>query len=164
MKVIYTPTHLEEWVSRLYLRQRIREPHDICEESICRFLDIFLFYKEAPSLAFESGRFKSITINSRLPKRKQRERFYHELCHLLRHVGWQLMLPKAFKELQEYDSQNFTRYAAIPFHMLKYFDFRDPNIIPLMADRFKVTEELCNERLSMIKNSLIMNNKILERT
>ncbi|MFB5166148.1 MULTISPECIES: hypothetical protein [Parageobacillus] len=29
-------------------------------------------------------------------------------------------MPEAFRELQERDANHFTKYAAIPFHMLRF--------------------------------------------
>lgn len=146
--MIYSPTDLEVWIAKLYKRLGFHTPYDIKEEIIAYYFHIFLSRKDLPSSCFERGRFKSITIDQRLPVEVQREAFYHELCHLLRHCGWQLgMMPQAFKELQEWDSHRFTSYAAIPYTMLRGYDFNDPNIILTLSDAFKVTPELCEKRI-----------------
>ena len=104
------------------------------------------------SMCYENGRFQSITVDQRLPLEVQREQFYHELCHILRHCGWQIdIMPSAFRQLQEWDARHFTRYAAIPFHMLELINFDDPNLLENMTTLFKVTPELCVERLLQIK-------------
>ncbi|MFP3467941.1 ImmA/IrrE family metallo-endopeptidase, partial [Leifsonia sp. SIMBA_070] len=87
-------------------------------------------------------RFKSITIDKRLPSSIQREHFYHELCHILRHAGRQIIMPAAFRELQEWDATNFTRYAALPIHMLSSIEFSHPGIIDYLSSQFGVTPEL----------------------
>lgn len=102
-------------------------------------------------MSYEFGRFRSITIDKRLPTKVQRERFYHELCHILRHAGRQIMMPEAFLELQEWDAKNFTRYAALPLHMLTAFDFKQQGIVDVLSEQFKVTPELCAERLKRIR-------------
>ncbi|WP_100373111.1 ImmA/IrrE family metallo-endopeptidase [Bacillus sp. FJAT-45037] len=158
----YYPTPLESWVSRLYRQLGILSPHDINEHDIARYFRIYLFYKPILSYCYEKGSFKSITIDSRLDKHTQREVFFHELCHLLRHCGWQSgMLEKAFKELQEYDSVNFTRYAAIPFHMLNQINFHDENLIMNISEQFGVTETLAAHRIERIKNSAV--SRIMEK-
>ncbi len=154
MKLTYSPTPLESWVSRFYKRLGIFQPDDLDERRIARALNIYLFYKAVPSMSYELGRFKSITIDKRLPVKVQREHFYHELCHILRHSGRQLMMPEAFRELQEWDARNFTRYAALPLHMLTQFDLRDPAIVNQLSEIFKVTSELANDRLQKIKLKL----------
>lgn len=150
----YRPTALETWVTHFYRRLRIEHPEDLVESYIARSLNIYLSYKEVPSMSYEIGRFKSITIDKRQQKEVQREHFYHELCHILRHAGRQIMMPEAFRELQERDARHFTRYAALPLHMLKQFDPRDPYIIEILSERFKVTPELCVDRLQRIKKNI----------
>nr|WP_035294826.1 ImmA/IrrE family metallo-endopeptidase [Brevibacillus thermoruber] len=154
MKLTYSPTPLESWVSQFYLSLGIREPIDLDESRIAKALNIFLVYKDVPSMSYEFGRFRSITIDKRLPAKVQRERFYHELCHILRHAGRQIMMPKAFRELQEWDARNFTRYAALPLHMITDIDVKQPGIIEVLSDRFMVTPELCAERLRRIKEKI----------
>ncbi len=61
-------------------------------------------------------------------------------------------MPEAFRELQERDARLFTKYAAIPYHMLKFIDWNDRYIVEQMANMFKVTPELCEERLTQVKN------------
>lgn len=152
----YFPTALELWVVNMFKRIGIYTPHDLEEKAIADFLRIFLYYKSLPTTSYENGHFRSITIDQRLPLDVQREAFYHELCHILRHSGWQTgLMPITFKEFQEWDAINFTRYAAIPFHMLRHFDLMDPDIIPLLADAFKVTPELCQERLNKIMGNVV---------
>lgn len=69
----------------------------------------------------------------------------------MRHSGIQSMMPEAFRELQEFDARNFVRYAAIPYHMLQYINFEAPFVVKHMVDVFKVTPELCIERLLQLK-------------
>ncbi|MGG4444800.1 ImmA/IrrE family metallo-endopeptidase [Brevibacillus fortis] len=158
MKLSYSSTPLEIWISQFYKQLGIYAPEELDEQRIARSLGIHLFYKEIPSMAYEFGRFKSITIDKRLSSLMQREHFYHELCHILRHSGRQLIMPIAFRELQEWDARNFTRYAALPLHMLTRYDFRQMEIIDVLSEQFKVTPELCQERLERIKGRLILNN------
>jgi hypothetical protein len=154
MPLIYIPTPLESWVSEKYKRMKILIPSDLSEERIAWIYNIFFFKKPLPSNSFEHGKFKSITIDSRIVPSLQREHFYHEWCHLLRHSGNQNMMPAAFKELQEFDARNFTKYAAIPYHMLFKYDLDDPQIIEHWESDFKVSSELCTERLFNIKRRL----------
>ena len=154
--MLYYPTPLEMWITTFYKRLGIFLPSEINEEAISQKLGIYLFYKNLPTNAYENGRFKSITIDIRLSAEDQREAFFHELCHLLRHVGWQAgMMPEAFRELQEYDSNNFTRYAAVPFHMLRLFDIHDENVVINIAEACKVSESLVSDRLERIKFSAV---------
>lgn len=150
MSQSYQPFPLEKWVVNFYYRLGITNPQDIKESSIARNLRIFLNYTERRSFSAENGRFRMINIDSRLPGAMQREHFFHELCHLLRHCGHQLAMPISFRELQEWDAAHFTRYAAIPFHMLKMIDLKSHTVVTDMAQIFKVSEDLCQSRIEHI--------------
>lgn len=155
MKFVYQPTALESWVSRFYQNLNIYTPEDLEEEVIALALNIFLFRRDLSPIAYEKGRFKSITIDHRTSPEEQREQFHHELCHILRHAGYQNgIMPEAFRELQEWDARHFVRYAAIPYHMLRFIDFSEPDFLLSMARKFGVTSALCQEHIQKIKDNV----------
>lgn len=156
----YPTTALEDWVTNFYIRWKIFKPEQLKEEVIARKYEIFIHRKPRPSNYEIVGRYQGITVDSRETKTIQKEMFFHELCHILRHAGVQSMMPEAFRQLQEWDARNFVRYAAIPHHMLKFIDMNDPYVIDQMVRLFKVTPELCEERLEQIKDRCW--NKIAE--
>mgnify|MGYP005750450739 CR=1 FL=1 len=155
MTYYYSPTPLEKWVSKLYWKLNISTPADLDVEVIARHFRIYIHRKEIDTFAYENGNFRSITLDQRLPFENQREQFYHELCHLLRHCGWQAgMMPEAFRELQEWEAKRFVPFAAIPFHMLRNFDLvNDPDVIQQLSEKFKITPQLCIQRLEHIKRN-----------
>jgi hypothetical protein len=148
----YYTTALEDWVTNFYSRLRILQPRQINIEYIAKVYDIYINKKPCPSFYFVNGRFRGITVDSREDGLIQREMFFHELAHILRHTGVQSMIPNAFRELQEWDARRFTLYASIPHHMLKFIDLDDPYVIEQMSNLFKVTPVLCEERLEQIHN------------
>ncbi|BDG48820.1 ImmA/IrrE family metallo-endopeptidase [Parageobacillus sp. KH3-4] len=152
----YYTTALEDWVTKFYTRLNIFYPCQIDPSFIARKMNIFLREKPFPSTHQVVGRFRCIVVDSRLSKEEKREAFFHELCHILRHVGIQSMMPEAFRELQERDANHFTKYAAIPFHMLRFIDWHEPYIVDYMSNMFKVTPELCEERLTQVKNRILI--------
>lgn len=152
MKIItYPTTALEDWVTNFYLRLGIRSPGQINETVIARRLNIFIHRKPRSSFNEIYGRYMGISIDSRETLEIQREMFFHELCHILRHSGIQSMMPEAFRELQEWDARNFTLYAAIPYHMLHFIDLEQIDPVGDMAYMFKVSYDLAEERLEQIK-------------
>lgn len=146
----YITTALEDWVTNLYNRLNIQTPKDLKITRICRFFGIYFKRRDIPSRYDVIGRYKAIIVDSRLSIEEQREQFFHELCHILRHVGNQSMMPAAFRELQERDARHFTRYAALPHHMIKNYDLSDPYIVQMLSEDFRVTEKLCIDRLEQI--------------
>lgn len=159
--MFYSPTALEDWVTYQYTRHHIKTAQDIDIEEIARIYSIFIHYRSMPARYDIYGRFKAIILDDRSNPSEQREQFFHELCHILRHVGHQSMLPKAFRELQEWDANNFTLYAALPYFMVKQYDFEDPYLIHHLATDFKITEELCKKRIEQIKRNLLYNNLLV---
>ncbi|MGG0726606.1 hypothetical protein [Bacillus paramycoides] len=63
-------------------------------------------------------------------------------------------MPNAFRELQEWDAVRFTKYAAIPFHMLKYINPAKDTMVADMSEVFQVTPELCKQRLTQIQRKI----------
>ncbi|WP_235860295.1 ImmA/IrrE family metallo-endopeptidase [Rossellomorea aquimaris] len=150
----YRTTELEDWVSTMYNKMGITKPSLINEQTISRYFEIFLKKKPMNSSFHIFGRYRDIVIDEREPLEKQREIFFHELCHILRHAGIQSMMPTAFRELQEWDAQHFTQYAAIPHHMLKYIPFQEHDVVNQMSLMFQVSPELCEMRLEQVKRRL----------
>lgn len=149
----YRTTPLEDWVTTFYKRIGIQKPSDLQIDIIAEQCDVILIIDEAESSYMITELFQIITADSRLSPEKQKETFFHELCHILRHEGMQGKMPFLFREWQEWDAVNFTKYAAIPAHMLQYIRL-DRDSIAEMSNLFKVTPELCKARLEQIRNRL----------
>jgi hypothetical protein len=158
----YRTTGLEDWVTNFYLRLKIVQPKQLKIEYIAKIYEIHIKKNPMPAFYMVNGRYRAIHIDSRVSEDEQREMFFHELCHLLRHVGIQSKMPLSFRDFQEWDAKNFTRYAAIPHHMIKYIDLYSHNVIDHMVGLFKVTPELCVERLDQIKNRTRYNIYVAE--
>ena len=146
----YTTTALEDWVTNWYLNRNFHYPNELILPKIAMHYEIFVKYKPFASHYTRFGRYKEIVLNSTLDKATQREQFFHELCHAVRHVGKQTMLLDAFRELQERDANHFTLYAALPHHMIMNYDFNESELIERWAHDFGVSYELCEERLIRI--------------
>lgn len=61
-------------------------------------------------------------LDGRLPLDQQRLDFLHELCHLLRHAGNQMIMPESFTKMQELEAEQFLLFAAMPFSMISRLD------------------------------------------
>ncbi|MFD2924212.1 ImmA/IrrE family metallo-endopeptidase [Halobacillus naozhouensis] len=151
----FTTTALEDWVSQWYIKRNFLYPVDLKARKIAMQFEIFIHYKPLETRYTRFGRYKEIVLNSNLNKLIQREQFFHELCHAVRHVGKQTMMPEAFRELQERDAKHFTLYAALPYHMIRRYDIEDTDIIERWSHDFKVREKLCKERLDQIRRRYI---------
>ena len=146
----YYTSALEDWVTQWYIRNKIMTSQDMDIQLIALKQEIYLHKKPMLPRYDVFGRYKGIIIDSRECEEIQREQFFHELCHILRHCGHQSMMPEAFRELQERDARHFTLYAALPSHMIKHYDFTDELIIGTLSETFMVRKELVVERLDRI--------------
>lgn len=122
MKVSYTLTYLEEFISNIYKSLDKFKAHQISEEDIAAKLGIMFFWENGPAFHTQVCGIDAIYVDTRDSPKKQREQFFHELCHVLRHVGNQSIIPVSFREWQEIDARRFTKCAAIPFEMVKDWD------------------------------------------
>lgn len=151
----YITSALEDWITKKYMRFGIKNPDDININRIAKIYRIYIHQKELPARYDIYGRYQAIILDSRCTEQEQREQFFHELCHILRHVGHQSMLPTAFRELQEWDANHFTMYAALPFFMIREYDFQSPYLIQDLVEDFKVTEKMCIKRIEHIKRNVL---------
>jgi Zn-dependent peptidase ImmA (M78 family) len=157
--VKYHPTELENWISTLYIRKGVINPGDLSRRNIGKAFGIDYYVERSPAYCVEEESPQYIVVDKRKSSVKQREQFFHELCHLLRHIPVP-GLPQSFRELQEWEARNFVKYAAIPNHMLYLIDFKDIYAPYIMSDIFKVTVDLCKERLERIKNQQLVRGMI----
>lgn len=157
----YTTSALEDWITKRYIKLGIMRPADISSNRIARSYGIFIHRNEMPARYDIYGRYQAIILDSRCTPEEQREQFFHELCHILRHVGHQSMMPEAFRQLQEWDANRFTMYAALPYFMVKKYDYNNLHLIEDLAEDFKVSEELCIKRMDHIKRNIIANSSLV---
>lgn len=108
---------------------------------------------------FNEGKF--IVIDSRSTPECQREQFFHELCHVIFHGGHQSNMYDPYRELLEWEADIFQLYAALPYHIIKQYDFSCENIVYNLATDFCVSKKLCEKRLLQIKNQLQQNYSLV---
>lgn len=154
MDNFYKTTALEDWVINRYTRIGILRPEHIDIKFIAKNFDITINISNLPSTHVVNGRFRGIYLNRSLSKEMRREVFFHEFCHIQRHAGVQSNMPNPFRELQEWDAKTFTLYATIPYHMIQFIPFDEPGCIEETAHMFRITSELAEERIEMIKRRM----------
>lgn len=161
--MFYLPTHLEKKVAELYTQINIYHPEQIDIDEICDKLNILYFEKPIFSHYTVVDEVNVIIVDSRLNEIEKREHFFHELGHIFFHEGLQTSLPKQTSYFQEVEATHFSRYALIPYHMIKHIDFYSDDIVSEVISTFQVSRELTLERISEIKNKMI-NCKALQKT
>lgn len=153
----YKCTPFEQWIEKMLIRYRIVQPQHLSIEYVASKFNIWIYYRKFHSAHFKLGRgMYSVNIDARLSKEEQWEDFLHELCHVLRHEGNQLVMAESFRQWQEQDANHFVPYAAIPFFMLKRMDIpqHKEDIIDLLIHNFRVTRALAEIRLEQIQRRI----------
>ena len=89
----YQFSFLEKEVSDLYSTYGINTPSDLTIENISIALNINVYFRELSAKLIIDDKEVYIILDSRQPKRKQYEDFYHELAHLLLSHSTAVTLP-----------------------------------------------------------------------
>ncbi|MCU9958824.1 ImmA/IrrE family metallo-endopeptidase [Bacillus licheniformis] len=154
--MVYTKSHLEDWIENLYRSISIITPEQIDFERIAELLGISVYFKPIPSCSFKYNDVYTIILDSRKTRFEQWDDFAHELCHLYRHEGDKKTMPKFWSDYQERQANYFSYHFCIPTFMLhgmkiphnRFFD------VHLIAKMFKVTEPFAKVRLNMYFNKI----------
>ncbi|GGE48010.1 hypothetical protein GCM10011391_28500 [Pullulanibacillus camelliae] len=149
----YIPTTLEKWISDRFIQKGIFYPWELTPKQIAGAFDIDFDADFSPAFSSEEFGEPFIVVDKRTSQEMQKEQFFHELGHILRHDGDQRdeNMPESFRMMQEADAHLFTLYAAIPYHML---DFSANNTIESIIERFNVSNEIAKNRVLGIKRKL----------
>lgn len=150
-------SHLEEYVKNMYLNFGFTEPYHIDMSRIASYFNIWVHYEDVNSMMIKHDGMYSIILDSRLSKEKQWEDFAHELCHVLKHAGNQLNMNKMFRELQEFQANQFMYHFCVPTFMLLKLDFPELrcHAAKMIAELFNVTEEFAAKRVELFEKRQI---------
>lgn len=157
---LYKQTEMETKIEEMYKEKGILSPSDLEIQNLAKTFNIHIDYSlpEGPRNALWDEDTFVVFMKSNDSEEKQREVFYHEFGHLKLHCGDQCSMPKkSFRDLQEFQANQFKIYAAIPFFMLKELKLPayDYQIVQLIQKTFKVSSKLARERLEQIKRRII---------
>jgi Zn-dependent peptidase ImmA (M78 family) len=157
----YKLTNLELWISEHYRLGGIHSSSDMKIQEIADLFDINIVYYEGPCVAdWDDPEDMVIFMDSRQSVEKQREVFFHELCHPLRHIGNQEVMAESFIELQEIQATQFQYCAALPIYLLEgYLDVSPKFLTKILAGEFMLPEEFVIRRLEQIKQRIYISER-----
>lgn len=153
----YFPTDSERYIKELYTELNFFSPRDIDIDTIATYFDIdIVYYEGRPKTKWFPDGSKIILLNKFTPTYENRLRFFHELCHILKHVGNQDKLPKLFRDLQEEQAFSFQRYAAMPYHFFEpYLKLNCRNTcISAISEDFNVSLDDAKKRLEQVERRI----------
>jgi len=157
---MYQPTNLEKWVSDKLIKMNIMYPWELKPRLVAQAFDIDFEIMKSPAVSGEEFGEAYIIVDARKDPLTQREQFFHELGHVLRHYGNQNCMNDAFRLKQEWDANLFAMYAMIPYHML---DFTQQYTEDTLIERFKVPMHIARSRIRQICQKIFQTKKSTER-
>ncbi|WP_052098303.1 ImmA/IrrE family metallo-endopeptidase [Paenibacillus stellifer] len=152
----YRNTHLEDYAEHLYIQHDITSPEQITVSEISKRMGIIIEFTDVRFLRGASFRTLSgnpiILLDKSRSFQDQRIDFFHELGHLLLHIGNQLVMPEPFIKYQEESAEQFVLYALMPFSMIKRLELSPDRqqAITQLAETFVVGRELASKRYDQI--------------
>lgn len=150
----YFKTPLEQTIENHYLSRAILVPNDLTIERISEAFNVEVHFKSVKS--FSDNELCVIVINQQDERDVQHKTFFHELGHVLRHVGDQRQISELFQQMQEADAERFSLYAAIPFFMLEKLQLPafEEEAAGIVATVFQVPPEFALLRLKQIRERI----------
>jgi Zn-dependent peptidase ImmA (M78 family) len=157
----YQFTPLEDEIKKLYQSLGIMEHYQIDMMDIAEKLDIWVCYKKMGSKAVDDDGLFTMFLDIRLSPAEQWQEFGHELCHLLRQAGNQLVLKESFIRFQETKAENFAYEFCVPSFMLLSISLPQQRneAIQHVSETFNVTLDFADRRLVQIERRL-MNSEL----
>lgn len=145
-------THLEDFIRNLYLKIGISKPSEIDINLIAQALGINLYYGNTTFI------FGNNIVIKRSNKQQEWIDFAHELCHYLRHTGFQVAMHPMFIDLQEWQANHFAYHFCVPTFMLE--DLEEITVYEIM-NLFNVCYDFASKRIEMYQNKLLYSKHII---
>lgn len=158
----YKQTDLEKWINKQYQENGIHYPSDLLDiDHIADIFKVEVYTYSGRCVADweddEQGYANAIILlHAYLSEEQKRERFFHELCHPIKHVGCQDSLPEMMKELQEIQAAHFQLYAAMPIYMLEEFCWiaNRQTYLKVLSQEFKLSIPFVQKRIDQIERRI----------
>lgn len=153
----YTNTLLEQQVEDELKALNITKPLQLLDiEWIATKYEVYLSDHNNVSVSGVYEDMSFIFLDNRLGYFEQREHFFHELGHIILHLGDQQHLPYTYTSLQEARAKKFALYFSVPTFMLKQTQLSQYRCesIDIISKTFHVGHDFAMERLSKYEAQL----------
>jgi len=154
---LYRPSETELWISGLYQQNGILQPKDLTISAVSEIFSVKVSYYDGPVFAeWEEDNYAFIFLNRNKSQEEQKNDFFHELCHPLRHVGRQNELPLLFQELQEMQAAQFQLLAAMPVYLVQQVPCQRywEQYINTLVNKFEQPNRFVQRRIDQIVNKI----------
>ncbi|MFB4164773.1 ImmA/IrrE family metallo-endopeptidase [Alteribacillus sp. JSM 102045] len=146
-------SNLEAWIVNEYDIRGIHTIDDLSIENLCLQFNIDLEFTDSESKCIWDDGYQLILLKQDQPLENQRWDFFHELGHIMRHVGNQRAMPLLMIEYVEAQARQFSMYASMPFPIIKPYLTSSYNSQEI-AELFTLPVSIVEDRLAMILRQL----------
>lgn len=163
--LMYTYTHLEDFIRQVYQKLNVQEPQQLNLRTISDSLNIGIhsFRENSQVLLFEGKYY--IFLDARLTDPKQFEELGHELGHVLLHAADQQHINIDYRLYQEWKANLFALHFCVPTFMLQKLQSNQLNPYTI-SDLFGVTVDFACKRLTLHQQKVLQYQslKLLQRS
>jgi Zn-dependent peptidase ImmA (M78 family) len=158
---LYKTNDLENWIAYTYQKNKIHYAADLDIDRIAGMFNASIIYHPGQTKIIWNDKFGLIYIDESLDERQRRERFFHEVAHIVRHTGYQVGMNSLFVQLQEIQAALFQFYAAMPVFMLEpYCHIQNQNeYISTLSNDFRLPITLIQKRLRQVRGRIEQTEK-----
>jgi len=152
---LYRPTLLETKIEKYYKDFGILTPLDLTIGNVAHAFGVDVEYYDGKPFADWIGTRGIVVLNEKDEFVDQRADFFHEVAHIVLHVGDQKKLNSLFVELQEAQSLRFQQYASMPFFMITDFAYNSYNsLVHTLSESFALPLQFVQQRVNQILNRI----------
>jgi Zn-dependent peptidase ImmA (M78 family) len=153
----YQPSDMEKWISSIYQKNRIYYASDLEIDRITTIFPADVQAHPEETKLYWDGEYALIYLYAYLSEKEKRGDFFHEISHVIRHIGNQYNMPQSFTDLQEMQANQLQLYVALPYYMLQEYIEEYHTIQALqktLEEEFRLPESLVKRRLQHIENRI----------
>jgi len=150
----YNPTETEILICDLYHTFGIKTPEELDIDLVAMIWGIDVHHYPGRPFTQWNDEGAVIMLTKGASEEENRAAFFHELCHPVKHEGYQEELPTLFKELQEIQANHFQLISAMPITLLPDPEPLWNEYAQTLSEAFHVPINLAERRINQLVNRM----------
>ncbi|TMV49403.1 ImmA/IrrE family metallo-endopeptidase [Paenibacillus mesophilus] len=153
----YKSNEMEEMICKKYRDNGIFYPSDLEIDRVATIYRADVATHKKETKTYWEDDFAVIYLNAFLNELKKREDFFHEISHLILHIGNQYRMPELYMKMQEDQADQCQLYCAMPYFMLhdyKYIENKT-TYIDVLSKEFRLPIQFVQKRINQIERRIL---------
>lgn len=139
----------EEKIINLYRSKAINTIADLSIETLAHAFNIEVKYHQYKSTCYYDDNCALMLLLDDQSLENKRADFFHELAHVIAHVGDQRKMSKDFVRLQERQAHWISLYASMPRYIFEPY-LNDSTTFRELVELFQLPETMIRERIRIV--------------